>query len=298
MRASLTAIPVEANGKDGHLLHLKALVHKEQHVAYQRHNYLSQEWQMGLWKKALKEIQLGQLPTSADVLNLSHSVLRAPSITCVRWREKTIEWQYHVVDKFDLDREIVSISTFYLDQYLSMNFVDEELFQLVSMTSIYLAIKIHSPKKVTMNAIANAGSGLITARHIEAMELSIMKCLDWHLLPPTSVAYIDNFFPILSACCSGDFGKVVDAFEFSRFLVELSVCEYPFLCAKPSSIAIAAILHSLDHFNLPSKAREAFQASVVEASLDEKAPEVEVCSKLLRHVYKLAMPDDISLSGG
>lgn len=166
------------------------------------------------------------------------------------------------------------------------------------MTSIYLAIKIHSPKKVAINAIANAGSGLITARHIEAMEMSIMKCLDWHLLPPTPVAYVDNFFPILSASCSGDFAKVVDSFEFSRFLAELSVCEYPFLCAKPSSIAIAAILQSLDHFDFPSEAREAFQASVAEASLDEKAPEVKVCAKLLRHVYKLAMPDDISLPGG
>lgn len=27
----------------------------------------------------------------------------------------------------DLDREIVSISTFYLDQYLSMTYVDEEV---------------------------------------------------------------------------------------------------------------------------------------------------------------------------
>ena len=43
------------------------------------------------------------------------------------------------------------------------------------MTCIYLAIKIHSPTKVDMESILSTGHGLITAQHIEAMELSIMK---------------------------------------------------------------------------------------------------------------------------
>lgn len=60
-------------------------------------------------------------------------------VMCIRWREKIIEWKYQVVDRFDLSREIVSISTFYLDQYLAMHSVDDELFQLVAMSSIYLA---------------------------------------------------------------------------------------------------------------------------------------------------------------
>ena len=85
---------------------------------------------------------------------------------CIRWREKIIEWKYQVIDRFgkeqvgashfmyvslpmcirymysynhaeyildydrpytDLSREIVSISTFYLDQYLAMHSVDDEV---------------------------------------------------------------------------------------------------------------------------------------------------------------------------
>jgi len=65
---------------------------------------------------------------------------------CIHWRAKIIEWKYQIVDEFDLSRELVSISTFYLDQYLSIYYIMDTvslpfLFQVVAITSIYLAIK-------------------------------------------------------------------------------------------------------------------------------------------------------------
>mmetsp|Transcript_7015 Transcript_7015/g.12288 ORF Transcript_7015/g.12288 Transcript_7015/m.12288 type:complete len:202 (-) Transcript_7015:348-953(-) len=194
---------------EGHRLHLKALVRQEQNIAYRRNHYLSHEWQMGLRKDKVKEIRsLDQSPFSVIIPSSSYSASGDPSEICVHWRDNIIEWKYQVVDRFDLDREIVSISTFYLDKYLSMHYVDKELFQLVAMTSIYLAIKINSPKKMTPRSIASAVNGLISAKHIEEMELSIMKCLSWHLYPPTSVAFIENFFPLISRNCNNGFSMV------------------------------------------------------------------------------------------
>ena len=158
------------------------------------------------------------------------------------------------------------------------------------MTSIYLAIKIHSPKKVSIHSVASTGNGRITVKHIEAMELSIMKDLNWHLFPPTSVAFIENFFPLISRNCNDGFSKVADSLEFSRFLTELSVCAYPFISAKPSSISIAAILYSLEYFGLLEQNRKAFQTLVHEISLDVNAPEVVACGKLLRRLHQLAIP--------
>jgi hypothetical protein len=184
-----------------------------------------------------------------------------------------------------------------------------QLFQLVAMSSIYLAIKIHSPKKVTMRSIASTGNGLITVKHIEAMELSIIETLNWHLFPPTCVSFIENFYPLLSSSTSSttstasdhdlyhsssynNDARLIDSLEFSRFLAELSVCAYPFVSVKPSSIAIAAILYSMEYFGLPDQLRHAFQSDVSEASLDVNSPEVQACGKLLRRVYTLAMPQD------
>lgn len=321
----------------GHRVHLRALLHQEQDLAYRRYDYLSSEWQLGLWKdEVAKELSIHELrqspcavshdpfgdddmsgatsPSSLTPLppgsppralprstcsltTMGGEVPQGPSEICVRWREKIIEWKYQVVDRFDLDREIVSISTFYMDQYLSRHYVDEELFQLAAMASIYLAIKIHSSKKVTIHSIASTGNGLITTKHIEAMELSIMKCLNWHLFPPTVVGYIENFFPLISRSCDNKKSnkhKVADSLEFSRFLAELSVCAYPFVSAKPSSIAVAAILYSLEYFGLDPAVHKSFQQLANDVLALEDAcndPEVLDCGRLLRKVYALAMPE-------
>lgn len=156
-----------------------------------------------------------------------------------------------------------------------------------------------------MRSIASTGNGLITVKHIEAMELSIIKTLNWHLFPPTCVSFIENFYPLLSSASpttssnhyhhpSNSFSdmRLVESLEFSRFLAELSVCAYPFVSVKPSSIAIAAILYSMEYFGQPEQVRMVFQSSAADASLDVNTPEVEACGKLLRRVYTLAMPPD------
>mmetsp|Transcript_26585 Transcript_26585/g.50405 ORF Transcript_26585/g.50405 Transcript_26585/m.50405 type:complete len:158 (+) Transcript_26585:101-574(+) len=154
------------------------------------------------------------------------------------------------------------------------------------MASIYLAIKIHSPKKVTIRSIASTGNGLITTRHMEAMELSIMKSLDWHLHPPTAVAFLENFYPLLA---KGD--EMADCLEFSRFLSELSACAYPFVSAKPSSIAVAAILYSLEYFGQHHSEVSCCRKLMEELGLDVGAEEVEACGALLNKVHRLAMPN-------
>lgn len=300
----MQSYPNETNVGYGHRLHLKALANQEQNRAYRRRDYLSHEWQMRLWKEAVKDVNSQvQSPKTIFIPTSSCCAPEAPSEICVRWREKIIEWKYQVVDRFDLERDIVCISTFYLDQYLCMNYVDHEDFRLVAMSSLYLAIKLHSPHTVPVESIASAGNGLITIKHIQEMELSIMKCLDWHLHPPTSAVFIEHFFPLISSNYSSDKGfcsssTMLYSYEFSRFLAELSVCAYPFLSAKPSSIAIAAILYSFEFLDLPGEAREVFQALAKEVcSIDVNGAEVEACGKLLRRVYKLAVPDSNSPLG-
>ena len=90
-----------------------------------------------------------------------------------------------------------------------------------------------------MHVISRKCNGLITVRHIKAMELSIMKSLRWFLSPPTAVAFIENLFPLIlntDIVCGGGGGgdssasaKAVQSLEFAIFLTELSVCAYPFV---------------------------------------------------------------------
>ena len=250
---------------------------------------------------------------------------------CMHWRAKIIEWKYQIVDEFDLSRELVSISTFYLDQYLSNYYIMDTvslpfLFQVVATTSIYLAIKIHSPKKVHIAVICPSSNGRITKTNIEEMEISIMSSLRWCLYPPTPVSFLDNIFPLIMNVdieyTDSDNGRgdtvdnslshhllvdprvAVQLLEFARFLIELSVCAYPFVPIRPSSIAIAAIMYSIEvHFrhndvnteegkgdwNLISEALGTWLHDTT-LNLVADASEIRMAGKLLLEVYLLSIP--------
>ena len=52
----------------------------------------------------------------------------------------------------DIDRDIVVIAVSYFDLYLSKR--NGSLIQLVAMTSLYLAIKVHSTKKISLKVMS------------------------------------------------------------------------------------------------------------------------------------------------
>ena len=57
----------------------------------------------------------------------------------------------------DIDRDVVSIALFYFDRYLSFHMpIAESLFQLVAMTSLYLAVKVHSTRKISVAGIVSS----------------------------------------------------------------------------------------------------------------------------------------------
>ena len=56
----------------------------------------------------------------------------------------------------ELDRDIVGISLSYFDRYLSRHTsIDETLYQLVALTSLYLAVKLHSTRKISIQVCRN-----------------------------------------------------------------------------------------------------------------------------------------------
>lgn len=134
---------------------------------------------------------------------------------------------------------------------------------------------------------------IVTMDHLEAMELSVADTLGWHLHPPTSVRFIENFFPLIMEDASDEFG-VASAIELSRFLTELSVCVYQFTSSNlaPSSVAIAAILLSIDHFQFPQKTQKKFRELVESLSLELYSPEISKCGKLLSVIYACHISHD------
>ena len=58
----------------------------------------------------------------------------------------------------DIDRDVVAIALSYFDRYLACHSssIHETMFQLVAMTSLFLAAKIHSTRKISVHSIVSS----------------------------------------------------------------------------------------------------------------------------------------------
>ena len=73
----------------------------------------------------------------------------------------------HAPSRSDIDRDIVSIALSYFDRYLSCHAsIPETLFQLVAMTSLYLAVKLHSTRKISAISMVRDGASSMHCTYV------------------------------------------------------------------------------------------------------------------------------------
>lgn len=219
------------------------------------------------------------------------------------WRRKICQWAFKVVDHFRLDREVVSCALNIFDRYLaakpvSASFgdscpcpscqrsIDSRCFQLTAMTSLYLAMKVHSDnsdesispyRRLRLTSFVELSRGQFCAEDITAMESKILTELKWKVHPPTpmtAVSYLLRLMPphnYLPFASRKSYDLVLHVLhELARYLTELSVC-LGSVCTtnSASEVAYAAILVSMDlltHSALPYDVRDTFKDTVVTSS--------------------------------
>jgi hypothetical protein len=188
-----------------------------------------------------------------------------------------------VIDHFDLTREIVGIGMNYVDRYLAASdarTIDKNDFQLLSMTCLYLSIKLHEVKHImvpgatsSMDTILHLGRGHYTLEQMEEMELKILQRLQWRVHPPTPQDFVREFLT------TGD----LEVQDLAYFMVELSSMDYFFVPYKPSEIAIAALLNAMErrftHSNHPLDFGLLIRLRALEL------PRVSECKERLAMVY-------------
>lgn len=210
----------------------------------------------------LKHETLSHYQLSQDYL---YSKDRAVSVNC---RRKTCEWMYGICDYFKLNREVVAIAIFYVDRYFTLAYsrndpVTTRQFQLVALTSLFIAIKTHGGTRqrdisvrgdaveFNINFCASVSRNQFTPSEIEDCEQTLLRSLDWHVNPFVPSWIIETLISYLSPSSADDDENLHDivthVYDCSKYLAELSVSipDLSMVC-RPSVIAFASILYALD----------------------------------------------------
>jgi Cyclin, N-terminal domain len=165
-------------------------------------------------------------------------------------RTKMAMWCYQVIDFCKFSRETAQISMSYLDRYLlsdegSVALFDRSLFQLVSMTALYTAVKIHEPEAMDPKLVANLSRGLYSVDEIEEMERDMLTAINWRVNPPTSMSFCREFLNIIpeDALPSMVRDQVSD---LAKAQIESAFYEHEYMTVKSSTIAFCSFMNAIE----------------------------------------------------
>lgn len=210
-------------------------------------------------------------------LQLPLTGLNATTGCPIAWREKIVEWCYQVVDHCEIGRDVVSYAMSYFDRIVPHYGINDTLVQLVSMTCLYLAIKVHCSKKISVGSMVSLSRGCFRDDQVVKMERIILQGLNWHLSPATPHLFLEIFFETTQ-----DDEAMNEIKDSANYLLELAVCDSFFIKKKPSSISRAAILAAMDIVERPLQVDILLENLLV----DDDRCMVEKCYIRLLQIYK------------
>jgi hypothetical protein len=101
-------------------------------------------------------------------------------------RTKMTEWVFQVVDCTRLQRETASVSMSYLDRFMCTSSptakkarLDRKEYQLVVLTTLYIATKIFEPFAMDASLVSKLSRGVHSEEEIIALEYEILVALQW-----------------------------------------------------------------------------------------------------------------------
>lgn len=196
-------------------------------------------------------------------------------------RVKMCEWCYQVTDFCKFKRETVGIGMTYLDRYLATPsgrtaLSNRKQYQLVAMTSLYVAIKLYEPLEMETSLLSELSRGCYTETEISETESSILESLRWRVHGPTPLGFVLHFFALLPESVAVSVRTALE--DFARYQTELAVAEYAFVTKNPSTIAMASLLNAVDAIgteHLSEDDRREF-LNAVSAALGDDGPSAMV----------------------
>jgi Cyclin, N-terminal domain len=148
------------------------IMFQQEEKSYKTVDYLAPEFQKQL--ASICDMNLIEPTVSPKSSNGSLSSNSTSGINDI-WREKICEWSYQVIDHFDFQRQVVSVSIHYLDRFLATRPCSKKVFQLAAMTTLFLAIKLYEPGRLSMQSMIELSRGYFQVEQMVAMEMAILR---------------------------------------------------------------------------------------------------------------------------
>lgn len=171
-------------------------------------------------------------------------------------REKMLGWCFQVTEFANLKPDNVVVAMSYLDLFLSSGTAsamdairNRKVFQLASMTTLYMAFKLFEPVEINLLGFVMLGKNAYAAEDFVKMEFDILSALNWRINGPTVLSFLEHLFAVVPpGLVRGEGMEILT--DICKQYTEVTLSDYYFVTQKPSDVAIAIICTSLQHIPL------------------------------------------------
>eukprot|EP00797_Seminavis_robusta_P004502 Sro1294_g260200.1 diatom-specific cyclin (267) ;mRNA; r:23608-24408 len=219
-------------------------------------------------------------------------------------RKRMIDWQFRVVDHYEIPRDAVAASTALLDRYVSSCHrqwleCDKSTFKLAAMTTLYMATKVQDQTRLLSVAkLVELSRGEFQEVDILRMESRVLVQLGWRVHPVTVHSFIHSFLRFVR----NDNALIMAAlYDRAVFFAELCLFDQRYATSSRAFLAAAAVLNALEGIGESEACEQAF-LDALEAQTDidfRPFPSLEQVREDLWYIYSLSAQyheDDQSLS--
>ena len=195
-------------------------------------------------------------------------------------RSKMCTWSYQLTDMTKLSRLAVIRSMNYLDRFLATHptnstashaLHDKRLYQLISMTCLYIAIKLYEPLAMDACLLSEISAGCYTTFEIIDMESIILNALSWRLNGPTSQEYIPLLLGLVKLPCEYDYDLNIlsSLYDVSLYQCELAAGSYDISIGyKFSVVALGCVMNSMEVMDDTTYLSEGARCEFMESACD------------------------------
>jgi len=209
---------------------------------------------------------------------------------CMEWRDRMLIFYHKLLNRIGSTtaHETLEIACSYLDRFLAAPGLATEalrnkpLFQLLSTTVLYTAVKMHEVSALTPTLMANISHGVFTDEDVEEMELVLAQTLQWRLNPPTSHSFIRLFLDLIP---ERQMDRAI-AYKLATYQTEWTMRNELLFTERKAVIAYWAFENALDALHIYNEEISAYLCLAVFGD-EDMAPGQMESQRLLKRVLKI-----------
>lgn len=162
----------------------------------------------------------------------------------IDWRYRIARWMLRVADDFQLKRDTALIALNYFDRMMmSQRRLQRDQFQVAAIACLFISSKLFQKKHLKVSALILYTKNAFQRQDILAIEQELLRTHASFFYPITSSTFVSI---LLNGLQSESPATITSVIESCQFMIELAACDFFFVAHRASTIAVAAIIVTLE----------------------------------------------------